>query len=93
VKYKLHTISVGQSTHWELVKKSGLRRISFNKSCLRHILFHKNLAFGAFFSYKIFLNRVAFNVKFFIVSTNSLVVKMITIPILSDHNDIICTKQ
>ena len=30
-----------QSTHKDLVKKSGLRRILFDKSCLRHILFHK----------------------------------------------------
>jgi len=31
----------GQSTHEDLVKKSGLRRILFYKSCLRRILFHK----------------------------------------------------
>jgi len=31
----------GQSTHQDLVKKFGLRRILFDKSCLRRILFHK----------------------------------------------------
>jgi len=41
VKYKLHTIWIGQSTHWDLVKNSGLWRILFDRSCLRRILFHK----------------------------------------------------
>jgi len=36
------TALTGQSTHQDLVKKSGLRRILFDKSCLRRILFHKN---------------------------------------------------
>jgi len=31
----------GQSTHQDLVKISGLRRILLDKSCLRRILFHK----------------------------------------------------
>jgi len=31
----------GQSTHQDLVKKSGLRRILLDKSCLWRILFHK----------------------------------------------------
>jgi len=35
------TALTGQSTHQDLVKKSGLRRILFHKSCLRRILFHK----------------------------------------------------
>jgi len=35
------TALTGQSTHDDLVKKSGLRRILFDKSCLRRILFHK----------------------------------------------------
>jgi len=35
------TALTGQSTHEDLVKKSGLRRILFDTSCLRHILFHK----------------------------------------------------
>jgi len=38
VKNKLHAISIGQSTHQDLVKNSGLRRILFDKSCLRRIL-------------------------------------------------------
>jgi len=39
VKYKLHSISIGQSAHQDLVKKSGLRRILFDKSCLQHLFF------------------------------------------------------
>jgi len=35
----------------------------------------------------------AFDLKFLILSTNSLVVKMIPAPILNDHNDTVCTKQ
>jgi len=35
------TALTGQSTHENLIKKSGLRRILFDKSCLRCILFHK----------------------------------------------------
>jgi len=31
----------GQSNHDDLVKKSGLRRILFDKSCLQRILFRK----------------------------------------------------
>ena len=37
--------------------------------------------------------EVAFDLKFLALSTNSLVVKTIPTPTLSDHNDIICTKQ
>jgi len=37
---KLQTISIGQSTHQDLVTKSGLRRTMFDKSCLRRIFFH-----------------------------------------------------
>jgi len=35
------TALTGQSTHEDLVNKIGLRRILFDKSCLRRILFHK----------------------------------------------------
>jgi len=35
------TALTGQSSHEDLVKKSGLRRILFDKSCLRRILFHQ----------------------------------------------------
>jgi len=38
-------------------------------------------------------DRDAFDLKFLVLSTNSLVVKMTPTPILSDHNKIICTKQ
>jgi len=53
--------------------------------------FIENLVCAAFFSYNI--NRDAFDLKFLILSTNSLVVKMISTPILNDHNNTICTKQ
>jgi len=46
--------------------------------------FLENLVYGALFSYEIFLNRHAFDLKFLILSTNSLVVKMNPTPILSD---------
>jgi len=35
------TALTGQTFHEDLVKKSGLRRILFDKSCLRRILCHK----------------------------------------------------
>ena len=35
------SVLTGQSTHEDLVKKSGLRRILFDRSCLRRNLFHK----------------------------------------------------
>jgi len=38
---KFFTALTGQSTHQDLVNKSGLRRIFVDKSCLRRILFHK----------------------------------------------------
>jgi len=41
VEYDFFIALTGQSTHEDLVKKSGLRRILFDRSCLRHILFHK----------------------------------------------------
>jgi len=44
-------------------------------------------------TWKYFLNRDAFDLKFLILSANSLMVKMNWISILSDHNDTICTKQ
>jgi len=53
IENKLHTALTGQSTHEDLVKKSGQRRILFDKSqaCLRRILFHqqqsKDLRAGA----------------------------------------------
>jgi len=41
VKNNFLTALTGQSTHQDLVKKSGLRRILFDKCCLRRILFYK----------------------------------------------------
>jgi len=35
------TALTGQSTHEDLVKKSGLLRILFDKACLRRIIFHE----------------------------------------------------
>jgi len=56
--------------------------------------FIKNLACGVFFSSNLFsfLNRDAFDLKFLIMSTNSLVMKMIRTLILNDHNDVVCIK-
>ena len=55
--------------------------------------FIKNLACGTFFITVFHLKRDAFDFKFLVLSTSTLVVKMIPTPILSDHNDTICTKQ
>jgi len=41
VKNNFLTALTGQSTHEDLVKKSGLRRILSDNSCPRRILFHK----------------------------------------------------
>jgi len=41
VENNFSTALTGQSSHEDLVKKSGLRRILFDKSCLRRILFHQ----------------------------------------------------
>jgi len=40
VENNFFTALTGQSIHEDLVKKSGLRRILCDKSCLRRILFH-----------------------------------------------------
>jgi len=85
VKNVLNTISTGQSTHQDFVEKSSLLRILFYKSCLWRIFFYKKSSSQSFCD--------AFNLKFLVLSTNSLVVKMIRTPILSDLNDTICTKQ
>jgi len=55
VKYKLDTISIGQSTRYDLVKKSGLRRILFDKSCLYRILFHQKSGLRRIFFIQFFL--------------------------------------
>jgi len=55
VKCNLHTISIGQSTHWDLVKKSGLRRVLFDRSCLQHILFYHKSGLRRIFFIQIFV--------------------------------------
>jgi len=42
VENNFRTALTGQSTDEDLVEKSGLRRILFDKSCLQRILFHKS---------------------------------------------------
>jgi len=77
VKNKLHTISIGQSTHQDLVKNlacGAFRLISLACGAFCLII---NLACSAFFSYFFCLNWDAFDLKFLVLSTNSLVVKMI----------------
>jgi len=65
VKYELHTISIGQSTLWDLVQKPGLRRIPFDRSFLRRILSHKKWSAAHLFHTKKNLTRDAFDFKFF----------------------------
>jgi len=93
VKNKLHTISTGQSTHYDFVKNLACGAFWLISLACGAFCFTKNLACGALFSYFCCSNRDAFDLKIFVLSTNSLVVKMIPTQILSDHNDIICTKQ
>jgi len=71
----------------------GLQRILFDKSCLRRILLHKKSGLRHIFFIIFFLNRDACDLKSLILCTNSMVVKMIPTPILSDHNDTVCAKQ
>jgi len=75
-----------------LVKNLACGAFCFISLACGAFCFIKNLACGTFFPYN-FLNQDAFDLKFFILSTNSLVVKMIPTPILSDHNDTVCTKH
>jgi len=75
------TALTGQSTHQGLVNKSGLRRILFDKSCLGHILFHKKSGLRHILLIKNPLRKQTFgdvfHCKFLILSTNSLIVKMV----------------
>jgi len=80
--------------------ENGTRRITFGYNLwfashpsLRRILFHKKSGPRRNFLIFFCLNRDAFDLKFLVLSTNSLVVKIIPTPILSDHNDKICTEQ
>jgi len=43
VENNLFTALTGQSTYENLIKKSGLRRILFDKSCLRRTLFREKI--------------------------------------------------
>jgi len=54
-----------------------MRRILFDKSCLWRILFYKESGLRPIFFIIFCLNWDAFDLKFLILSTNSLVVKMI----------------
>jgi len=65
MKYELNTISIGQSTHYELVKKSGLRRILFDKSCLQCISFHKKSCLRRILFRQIFLEPRCIWFEFF----------------------------
>jgi len=75
-----------------LVKKSGRGAFYLIGLACGAFFVIKNLSCGAFSSYKIFLNQNAFDLKFLIMSTNSLVVEMIPTPILNDRNDTVCTR-
>jgi len=80
VEINFLTALKGQSTHQDLVKKSGLLRILFDKSYLQHILFHKKSGLWRILFIKILLLKhsgIYFHFKFLILSTNSFVVKMI----------------
>jgi len=99
MKKKLHTISIDRvpiRTWSKILACSAFCLISL--ACCAFCLI--SLACSAFSFIKIWpeaqffhLNRDAFDLKFLVLSTNSLVVKMIPTPKLSDHDDIICTKQ
>jgi len=43
VENKGHTVLTGQSSHKDLVEKSGQLRFLFDKSCLQSILFHTKI--------------------------------------------------
>ena len=68
VKYKSHTISIGQRTHWDLVRKSGMRRILFYRSCLRSILFYKKSGLQRIFFVQHFLKPrcIWFEVSYYV---------------------------
>jgi len=55
VENKLHTALRGQSTHENLIKKSGLRRTLSDKSCLRRIFCHKRSCLRHIFFIQILL--------------------------------------
>ena len=51
-------IHLGQSTHQDFIKKSSLRRILFDKSCLQRILFHEIFGLRRMF----FIKNVFFSI-------------------------------
>jgi len=53
-----------------LGQKSGLRRILFDRSCVRRIWFHKKSGLRRIFFIFFLLNRDAFDLKFLVLSTN-----------------------
>jgi len=73
VKNELHTLSIGQSTFWNLVKKSGLRRILFDQC----ILFHSKSGLRRIFLIQIFVKpgciwfEVSYSVYQFINGENN----------------------
>jgi len=77
---------------WKKVQKTCLRRIFSNKFCQPRIFSTKNHACSAFFSIK---KSCLWGIRdqFLVWFTNSLVLKMIRIQILSDHKDKNCPKN
>jgi len=74
------------------------QKILFDKSCLRCILFHNKSRLQRMFFIRNFLfnhseMHFIWSFLFCLPSTNTLVVKMIRNPILSDLYDTICAKQ
>jgi len=87
--------SISQNTNQNSVKKSGLRRILFDKPCMQRILSMKKSGLRRICFIKKFPLIVldAFDFTMLVQSTNSLVLKMIQTPTLSDHNHTICSNQ
>ena len=88
VDTQLYIISILQTTHQDSVKKSGLLRIFFDKSCLRRNLYRRKIWPTAHFLQGKFSSELlwdAFDFKFVILSTNSLLAKTIQTPIRRDH--------
>jgi len=91
VENELHTKSIGQSTHQDLVKKSVI-----DKSCLWRIFFQKKSGLRCIFltNFLFYLGCIAFDLKFLVLSTNIYWWwKWIEPAILNDHNDTICSNQ
>jgi len=74
----LNTLSTGQSTHHDSVKKNCRQRIFFLKFCLRRTFSPKNLVCLAFFGKTILLN--------YFISVSSSVCRLIGIEFDSNSN-------